>query len=212
MIVLQQPYSFQTEPGPVIHSRTIFNIPTGIIMFQLNVLIHILMEVGGNPAGREGKLANACPAKTGLLSSDKPFIDRLLTCPPLHASQHKPLLVCMYNHRQTCPTLLLISLFISTWIIKVNKKVIFSPMSNCLLVGWLVCQQNNTKSTEQISAKRGWRTGAGTSIEVFIAIFFTYLNIMRLGVLLNFVNYKGKLHRFLFKKKKKKKKESSTFR
>lgn len=62
-------------------------------MFQLNILIHILMEFGGNAAGREGKLANACPAKTGLLSLDKPFTDRLLTCLPLYASKHKPLLV-----------------------------------------------------------------------------------------------------------------------
>lgn len=39
MTVLQQTYSFQTEPRPIIHNRTIFNLPTGIIMFQLNILI-----------------------------------------------------------------------------------------------------------------------------------------------------------------------------
>ena len=34
-------------------------------------------------------------------------------------------------------------------------EVMFSPVSVC----WLVCQQDYTKTTENISRKLGWRTG-----------------------------------------------------
>ena len=35
----------------------------------------------------------------------------------------------------------------------------FSPVSICLLVGWLVCQQDHTQSAEQFAPKLGWRIG-----------------------------------------------------
>lgn len=31
--------SFQTEPEPIIQNQTVFNLPTGVIMFWLNTLI-----------------------------------------------------------------------------------------------------------------------------------------------------------------------------
>ena len=34
-------------------------------------------------------------------------------------------------------------------------------MNQCLLVGWLVCQQDSTNSTEQISMRLGWRMCLG---------------------------------------------------
>ena len=38
------------------------------------------------------------------------------------------------------------------------RRLCFKP---CLFVVWLVCQQDYTKSTEQISRKLGWRMGLG---------------------------------------------------
>lgn len=39
MTALQHTHSFQTEPEPIIQSQTVFNLPTGVIMFWLNILI-----------------------------------------------------------------------------------------------------------------------------------------------------------------------------
>ena len=41
------------------------------------------------------------------------------------------------------------------------KKVMFSYMSVWLYVGWLVCRQAYTKSTQQIDMQLGWRMGLG---------------------------------------------------
>lgn len=39
--------------------------------------------------------------------------------------------------------------------------VSFITLKLCWLVGLLVCDQGNTKTTERISAKLGWRIGLG---------------------------------------------------
>lgn len=42
-----------------------------------------------------------------------------------------------------------------------TKAVMFSSVSICVFVGWFVCQQNHTKTPEQISTKPIWRKGFG---------------------------------------------------
>lgn len=124
--VLQQTYSFQIEHRAIIHNRTLLNLPTGIIMFQLNILILfwwklVAMQHGGKETCKCIPCKNWAPVRKQDLHRQTAARQVFLFLTVyISLGKNKTLyLLCVYNYRQNCTILLTWSILI--WIICVYR-------------------------------------------------------------------------------------------